>query len=450
VAGVGAAVHPGAGGRHLASRNSNKPPSSDPPFKKKPAKSGAAKPRKGGKKRGGQKGHKGHKQVMLDPTEVVDVSPTHCSCGCHRLSPLADGPFYVHQEIELPEIKMDVIHFRLFAATCQNCGQVVKGRTPDGHHTGYGPRLCALVAQLSGPCGESRETVRDFIRSVLGIPISIGAIQNIIDRASAAIEPIHEAIADEARQAPVNHVDETSWKTESRLKWLWVMANPKVAFFMIHKNRSYDAFCQLVDAWEGILVSDDYALYRKWVHERQSCLAHHLRRARGLAERKDPDLAHFGERLLVELSLLARWGHDPPTMGEWRAFIARFKPLLARHRDRKDEAGVFARRLVNEMEALWLCISETNVEPTNNHAERGAHQQPRRTSPSLRRHLAQTQPGHPKRKRRPLGGAHPVAEAHLPHAQPSHLPPPDPGHRRSPERPTHRPGMDRGAGVGTP
>ncbi|MFH1885458.1 MAG: transposase, partial [Pseudomonadota bacterium] len=37
---------------------------------------------------------------------------------------------------------------------------------------------------------------------------------------------------------------------------------------------------------------------------------------------------------------------------------------------RKDEAGVFARRLLNEMESLWLCVSEEGVEPTNNRAER--------------------------------------------------------------------------------
>ena len=349
------------------SGNSNKPPSSDGPFKKanKPDNSGRS-----AKKRGAKKGHKGHRQVMLDPSAVIDMKPVLCQCGSHNLAPCPEQPFYVHQVIELPDIQMDITHFRLFKTSCRNCGRTVKGRIPKEHRTGYGPRFSALVSQLSGICGESRETVRDFAASVLGVPISMGGVQRIIDRASAATLQIYEAIADEARNAPVNHVDETSWKTESRRKWLWVMANRKVAFFMIHKNRSYEAFCQLVDAWEGILVSDDYALYRKWVHERQSCLAHHLRRARGLAERKNPDLAHFGKRLVVELSLIVQWAYETPTMGEWRAFNARFKHLVRKHHKRKDESGVFARRLINEMESLWLCLSEKAVEPTNNQAER--------------------------------------------------------------------------------
>ena len=306
----------------------------------------------------------------MKPTSTVDVLPVQCSCGCRDLSPCGEEPFHTHQVVELPEIPMDITHFHLFSAKCRHCGRKVKGRIPEESKTGYGPRLSALIVQLSGVCGESRETVRDFVRSVLGVPISTGGIQRILDRTSQALSPVYDAIAHEVRNAPVNHVDETSWKKESKLEWLWVMANRRAAFFMIHKNRSYQAFCQLVDAWEGILVSDDYALYRKWVNERQSCLGHHTRRARELSQRKDPELARFGAHLKNELKRLMKWEHETPAMGEWRAFMARFKGLLNKHCQRKDETGVLSRRLVKEMESLWLFLSEPEVEPTNNRAER--------------------------------------------------------------------------------
>jgi hypothetical protein len=53
---------------NLNSSNSSKPPSSDPPFKKKPGgeKSGKA---------GGKKGHKGHRQVLLEPSETRELKP---------------------------------------------------------------------------------------------------------------------------------------------------------------------------------------------------------------------------------------------------------------------------------------------------------------------------------------------------------------------------------------
>jgi transposase len=44
--------------------------------------------------------------------------------------------------------------------------------------------------------------------------------------------------------------------------------------------------------------------------------------------------------------------------------------LLACHRHRRDEAGMFARTREREMGALWTFVVEAGVEPTNNRAER--------------------------------------------------------------------------------
>jgi transposase len=44
--------------------------------------------------------------------------------------------------------------------------------------------------------------------------------------------------------------------------------------------------------------------------------------------------------------------------------------LLACHRQRRDEAGTFARTLEREMGALWTFVVEEGVDPTNNRAER--------------------------------------------------------------------------------
>jgi transposase len=52
------------------------------------------------------------------------------------------------------------------------------------------------------------------------------------------------------------------------------------------------------------------------MHGRQACLAHLIRRARGLSERKEPELAKFGRRVMVELQRLVHWATAPPTSGE--------------------------------------------------------------------------------------------------------------------------------------
>ena len=52
----------------------------------------------------------------------------------------------------------------------------------------------------------------------------------------------------------------------------------------MHPNRSKEAFAALIEDWQGILVSDGYGVSQGWVQNRQTCLAHLIRTARGLSE----------------------------------------------------------------------------------------------------------------------------------------------------------------------
>jgi len=110
------------------------------------------------------------------------------------------------------------------------------------------------------------------------------------------------------------------------------------------------------------LVADGYGVNRRWAGQRQACLAHLIREAEGLAERKDTTLAKCGAWARDELRRLCHMAKAPPTVGEWRAFIARFHRLISMYGDRKDDAGRLVRRLELDQ--------EPDVAPTNNHPER--------------------------------------------------------------------------------
>jgi transposase len=317
---------------------------------------------------GAKPGHAGHRQAQLPATEVLAVKPEACPCGQREFP--ETRPYYTHQVIELPEIQMQVTHVVLHEACCPQCGRLLKAPLPEAHRYGYGPRLTALIGELSGSQRASRSAVQEFCTSVLGIPMSRGTIQRAVDRVSEAITPHYEAIAGEARTAKVNYIDETSWYQHGVLAWLWVMVNTTVALFTVHASRSQAAFEALIERWAGILVSDGYGVYQQWVHGRQTCLAHLIRRARGLAERRDPEIAWFGGRVMRELQRLVHWATAPPTSGEVQTWYARMVHLLGRYRQRSDEAGTFARTLDRELGTMWTFVVEEGVEPTNNRAER--------------------------------------------------------------------------------
>ena len=341
------------------SSNSNKPPSSDPPFVKRPeAAKKAKKPRK----------RKGSRQQCLRPTELIELQPGKCSCGCGTI--VEPEPYYIHQVIELPPIEASVSHVVLYRGHCSACGKMLKAHIPHAMRTGFGPRISAMMAELAAVHGDSRRAVQDFMLSVIGVPVSQGAIQKVLDRVSRAIAGHYEAIGEAVHSAPVNHIDETSWKRNKTLEWLWLMCNSTAAFFMLHSSRSKAAFQALIKDWQGILVSDGYRVYQNWAHGRQTCLAHLIREAKGLAERKNPALSRPGAWALKELRLLCRMAKYPPSVGQWNMFYARLIRLISLYREQPDEAGVLVRRIERELECLWLFLQENGVAPTNNHAER--------------------------------------------------------------------------------
>jgi transposase len=346
------------------SSNSSRPPSTDAPATKRQRRMIAATRRKPGAK----PGHPGQSQVLLESTSPVSLFPNACSCGQSRLEELT--PYHTHQVIELPVIRPDVTHWLLYQGQCLSCGKLCKATVPSDQVSGYGPRLTGFVGELAGIVGASRSAGQDLCRSVFGIPLSKGTIQKRVDRVSAAILPHYTAIGEVARASRVNYIDETSWLTGGDRRWLWVMANPSVAYFQIHPNRSKGAFAQLIANWTGVLVSDGDLVYQSWQGLRQSCLAHLIRTAKGLTERLEAGIARFGAQVHAELQRLCHMGTERPTVGQWRAWYARFRALVNHHGTREDQAGTFARRLAREGEALWVFLDVPGVEATNNIAER--------------------------------------------------------------------------------
>jgi transposase len=345
------------------SQNSSQPPSTDGPFVKPERKKKSSK-----KKKGGQKGHHGHRQEMLKPTKTVPVPPTECSCGCKTITKMK--PFYTHQQIELPEIELDVTHYVLHKGTCSDCGKTVSAKLLKEQGFGYGPRMTALIAELSGIQGASRKSVQHFLNSVLGVPISTGGIQKVIDRASEATKPAYNKMAETARCEKVGYIDETSWFKAGKLQWLWVMVTASVALYLVHPRRSREAFNELVKHWQGILVSDNFSVYQNWVNQNQQCLAHFIRKARALSESGNKQMSAFGEEMLALLQQLCHFAKAPPGKRKWTNFYTRFLQLLMLHDDLKNEAGKLARSLISVMDSLWVFLDEQGVDPTNNRAER--------------------------------------------------------------------------------
>ena len=129
---------------HQDSSNSSRPPSTDALAKKSARRAQAAERRKPGAK----PGHPGHHQVLLEPSASVSLLPEACACGYRGFADVT--LYHTHQIIELPVIRPDVTHWRLYQGRCLSCGTLCKASLPLDQASGYGPRLTGFVGEMAG------------------------------------------------------------------------------------------------------------------------------------------------------------------------------------------------------------------------------------------------------------------------------------------------------------
>ena len=134
------------------SSNSSKPPSSDGPG----AKPRARPPIKSKKRNpGGQPGHKGSTRDLIPPEEVdrvIPVFPETCDRGGEVLTSEPEGSsgkYWRHQVVDIPGPKPEVTEYHLHCIRC-SCGAENWGKIPQMARSGFGPRLTAFLAHLTG------------------------------------------------------------------------------------------------------------------------------------------------------------------------------------------------------------------------------------------------------------------------------------------------------------
>ena len=141
-------------------------------------------------------------------------------------------------------------------------------------------------------------------------------------------------------------------------------------YYRIDLNRSKKAFERLIEDWKRILISDSYRLYRKWVNDWQTCLAHLIRKAVGLSQRRKQNLKQFGQVMAAFLRQLVGFSPQLPSPKQWNVFYIHLLHTLRLYEPDKDDAGKLARQVLRELDSLWVFLDHPGVEPTNNRAER--------------------------------------------------------------------------------
>ena len=76
------------------------------------------------------------------------------------------------------------------------------------------------------------------------------------------------------------------------------------------------------------------------------------------------NIQSFGKAGLELKQRLCSMAHAPPDVESWNEFYTQLLDLIFDNFQRKDGAGRFARRLLRELDSLWVFLEVAGVEPT--------------------------------------------------------------------------------------
>lgn len=357
------------------SRNSSVPPSKDEnrPFKTKSLRSSD------GKLPGGQTGHEGNTLKMTDtPDFIIEHKPTYCNqCG----NDVSNNPSELagcRQVVDIPPIIPQYTEHRVFKTTCR-CGHQTQSSFPEGVNAqvSYGCAIEASIAYMHTRQYIPFERMSEYFRDVCNLPISQGAIYDILNRFANKAVPAYQLIAKEVESSRVVGSDETGAKVNGKNGWFWTWQTKLATFIAFSRNRGTATINEnFVNGFENaVLVHDCWkSHFDTKAQSHQLCIAHLLRELNFFKERYLIKWATlFKELLLDALELKKQLAHEDYyyPINQRTELLQRLWVLLQIPVDEKmKEVFAFQKRMNKYKDYIFTFLYYPDVPPDNNGSER--------------------------------------------------------------------------------
>jgi transposase len=353
-----------------SSKNSSQPPSHD--------QKGNLPPSRHRRRHGPPIGHEKHvRKFVAQADHTIELRAK--SCGeCHAdLKSEAGRLVRVNQITELPQAPAQVIEVRQYAVTCPVCGETYVEEPPLGLEMGriFGSRLEATVVYYRQEQHMSYVRTQKALRDLHQVEISQGGIDEIMKRAGKWALGKVAQIQDTIRQSKVIHCDETSSRMDGANGWEWVFCSLASVLHVIRRNRSVEVIRDIMGETQAeVWVSDCYAGQLKAsAGQHQLCMAHQMRALQHVVDAHPRFTWAKAMQALFRYAINLHHQRSQMSSEQFSTRVARVERTCDRLLQQDlapPEAQKLQRRYRKYRACLYVFLYRTDVEPTNNVAER--------------------------------------------------------------------------------
>jgi transposase len=359
------------------SNNSHTPPSQDPYRPKKNQSLREATDRNVG----GQPGHEGTTlKCSSKVDEIIKHSPVECSCCGNNFTNELEELVSSRQLIDIPTIVLKCIEHQVYKKQCI-CGHTTVSDFPQhvANRVQYGPNVESLVGYLHARQYLPYARTKEFLNDVMGLRISTGGINNILQRFAKKALPMYDTIKEKIEQATCIGSDETGLNINGKNHWAWTWQNDTLTYIVCAESRGFKTIKESFENGlpNATLIHDRWPChFQMETKAHQICTAHLLRDLNYINELykdKCTWAKEFKMLLLDAIQLkkeLSTADYYYPNIKRQALFERLDQWLLYPINELHKKSKTLQKKLTAKREYVLYFLQQSNVAPDNNGSER--------------------------------------------------------------------------------
>ncbi len=317
-------------------------------------------------------------RVLKANREILCQRPTKCKF-CGQTKPRVErrvSRTVYDLKLFRGGIKRWIVRYKGAYYRCRICGRTFVQDSCALKTTGrYGHVLRSYITNQIIARNQSTRDIIEGLQELFGYYFHTGDIQCIKGRMSRYCASTYQQICAKLRGGKLIHADETKITTRASIGYLWILANMEEVLYVYTDTREGDILDELLDGFEGILVSDFYAAYDSVECVQQKCHIHLIRDINNalLGNPFDEELKSLAEEYTKVLSpiieTIDRYGLKKYHLGKHKSQVNKFFKRILDEDYSSENAQKFQQRFRKYREKLFTFLDYDGIPWNNNNAE---------------------------------------------------------------------------------
>ena len=247
-----------------------------------------------------------------------------------------------------------------------------------------GIRLVSVIAYLRTTLRLPLRQIQEYLGTMHGVRVSVGELTELLHRVRKEGQGQLQGLREEMRRSALLHMDETGWREDGQNGYVWVCSTgggvEPVRYYEYDHSRSQAVAQRLLGAqFGGVLSSDFYVGYNRYLGRHQRCWVHLLRDLHELKEEhaQQAEVLQWAEKVRRLYEDAEHFVRAIPAPGQiereqqYLELLQRLGPLgLAYASQKKHPCQALAKRLLRHQDELFQFVVIDGLPADNNLAER--------------------------------------------------------------------------------